>query len=106
MPKFLWQVSYTTQGVQGLLKEGGASRRDMVKNLTEAAGGKVEAFYYTFGEDDVIVIAELPDNATAAAVSLNVGASGAAEIRTTPLLEPEDIDAATKISVAYRAPGA
>lgn len=105
MAKYLWQVSYTTQGVQGILKEGGTSRRDLVKNITEAAGGKLEAFYYTFGEDDVIVIAELPDNATAAAVSLNVGASGAAEIRTTTLLEPEDIDAATKISVAYRAPG-
>lgn len=105
MAKYLWQVSYTTQGVQGILKEGGTSRRDLVKNITEAAGGKLEAFYYTFGEDDVIVIAELPDNATAAAVSLNVGASGAAEIRTTALLEPEDIDAATKISVAYRAPG-
>jgi uncharacterized protein with GYD domain len=105
MAKFLWRVSYTTQGVQGVLKEGGSSRRQLVTNLVEAAGGKVEVFYYTFGEDDVIVIAELPDNATAAAVSLTVGASGAAEIRTTALLEPEEIDAATKISVAYRAPG-
>ena len=106
MPKFLLQVSYTTQGVQGLLKEGGTSRRKLVENITEAVGGKVEAFYYAFGEDDVIVILDLPNSATAAAVSLNVGASGAAEIRTTPLMEPEDIDAATKISVAYRAPGA
>lgn len=105
MPKYLWRVSYTTQGVQGVLKEGGTSRREMVTRLVEAVGGKVEAFYYTFGEGDVIVIAELPDNVTAAAVSLNVGASGGAEISTTPLLDPEDIDKATKISVAYRAPG-
>jgi uncharacterized protein with GYD domain len=106
MPKFLLQVSYTTQGVQGLLKEGGTSRRKLVENITAAVDGKVEAFYYAFGDDDVIVILDLPDSATAAAVSLNVGASGAAEVRTTPLLEPADIDAATKISVAYRAPGA
>ena len=105
MPKYLLQVRYTTQGAQGLLKEGGSSRRDLVKNLTEAAGGKLEAFYYAFGEDDVIVIAEFPDNTTAMAVSLNVSASGGASIRTTQLLEPEEIDAATKISVAYRPPG-
>ena len=105
MPKYLLQVRYTTQGAQGLLKEGGSSRRDLVKNLTEAAGGKLEAFYFAFGEDDVIVIAEFPDNTTATAVSLNVSASGGASIRTTQLLEPEEIDAATKISVAYRAPG-
>jgi len=105
MPKYLWQASYTTQGVQGLLKEGGSSRRDLVTKLVESAGGKVEAFYYTFGADDVIVIAELPDSASAAAISLTVGASGAVQIRTTPLLEPEEIDAATKVSVAYRPPG-
>ena len=104
MPKYMWQVSYTTQGAQGLLEEGGSSRRDLVKNLTEAAGGKLEAFYFTFGEDDVVVIAELPDNTTATAVSLNVAASGGAAIRTTPLLEPEEVDAATTISVGA-APG-
>ena len=52
------------------------------------------------------MIAEFPDNTTATAVSLNVSASGGASIRTTQLLEPEEIDAATKISVAYRAPAA
>ena len=51
------------------------------------------------------MIAELPDNTTATAVSLNVAASGGAAIRTTPLLEPEEVDAATTISVGYRAPG-
>ena len=102
MPKYLFQVAYTAQGAQGLLKEGGTSRRDLVTKLTEAAGGRVEAFYFTFGADDVVVIAELPDHTSAAAVSLNVGASGGASIRTTPLLECEEIDAATKVSVAYR----
>jgi uncharacterized protein with GYD domain len=106
MAKFLWQVSYTTQGVQGLVKEGGSSRRAMVSDLVAGLGGTLEAFYYAFGDDDVYVIAELPDNVTAAAVSLAVGASGGARLRTVALVSPEEIDAATKKAVAYRAPGA
>ena len=78
MAKFLWQVSYTTQGVQGVVKEGGSSRRAMVNDLVAGLGGTLEAFYYAFGDDDVYVIADLPDNVTAAAVSLAVGASGGA----------------------------
>ena len=106
MAKFLWQVSYTTQGVQGLVKEGGSSRRAMVSDLVAGLGGTLEAFYYAFGDDDVYVIAELPDNVTAAAVSLAVGASGGARLRTVALVSPEEIDAATQKAVAYRAPGA
>jgi uncharacterized protein with GYD domain len=106
MAKYLWQVSYTTQGVQGVMKEGGSSRRAMVQDLVGGLGGTLEAFYYAFGDDDVYVIAELPDNVTAAAVSLAVGASGGARLRTVALVSPEEIDAATKKAVAYRAPGA
>ena len=106
MAKFLWQVSYTTQGVQGVVKEGGSSRRAMVNDLVAGLGGTLEAFYYAFGDDDVYVIADLPDNVTAAAVSLAVGASGGARLRTVALVTPEEIDAATQKAVAYRAPGA
>jgi uncharacterized protein with GYD domain len=106
MAKYLWQVSYTTQGVQGVMKEGGSSRRAMVQDLVGGLGGTLEAFYYAFGDDDVYVIAELPDNVTAAAVSLAVGAGGGARLKTVALVTPEEIDAATKKAVAYRAPGA
>jgi uncharacterized protein with GYD domain len=106
MAKYLWQVSYTTQGVQGVVKEGGSSRRAMVSDLVAGLGGTLEAFYYAFGDDDVYVIAELPDNVTAAAVSLAVGASGGARLKTVALVTPEEIDAATKKAVAYRPPGA
>jgi uncharacterized protein with GYD domain len=106
MPKYLWQASYTSEGVKGLVKEGGTSRRAAVEKLAAAAGGKLEAFYYAFGEDDVYVIAEAPDNASAAAISLAVAASGAVRIRTAVLLTPEEIDLAAKASVEYRPPGA
>ena len=106
MAKYLWQVSYTTEGLKGLLKEGGSSRAKAIKKLTEANGGKLEAFYFAFGDDDVYLIAELPGNVEASAISLAVGASGAARIKTIVLLEPSQVDAAAKSKVGYRPPGA
>jgi uncharacterized protein with GYD domain len=106
MPKYLWQVSYTAEGARGILKEGGTKRRELIADLVAQSGGTLESFYFEFGSDDVLVIADLPDEATAAAVSLSVGASGAASIRTTVLLAPEVLDEAASKSVGYRAPGA
>ena len=105
MSKFLWQVSYTAQGAQGLKKDGGSARRAAVQRLVEPAGGKLEAFYFALGEADVYVIAELPDTKTATAVSLAVNTAGAARLRTVVLLTPEEMDAAVKQGVEYRAPG-
>jgi uncharacterized protein with GYD domain len=106
MPKFLWQVSYTPQGAQGLQKDGGSARRAAVQRLTEQAGGKLESFYFALGESDAFVIADLPDVTTAAAVSLAVSAAGAARLRTIPLLSVEELDAAAKKTIDYRPPGA
>jgi uncharacterized protein with GYD domain len=106
MAKFLWQVSYTLQGAQGLQKEGGSGRRAAVQRLLEQAGGKLESFYFALGEADVYVLADLPDAKTAAAVSLAVNAAGAARLRTVMLVTPEEMDAAAKHPVEYRAPGA
>ena len=106
MAKYLWQVSYTIEGLKGLMKEGGSSRAAAIKRLVEDRGGKLEAFYFAFGDDDVYLIADLPNNIEASAISLTVGASGAAQVKTVVLLSPEDVDAATKVDVGYRPPGA
>jgi uncharacterized protein with GYD domain len=106
MPKFLWQASYTAQGVQGLQKEGATARRAAVQRLTEQAGGKLEAFYFAIGESDAYVIADLPDIATAVAVSVAVNAAGTVKLRTVRLLTPEEMDGALKKTVDYRPPGA
>ena len=71
MPKYLIQASYTTQGIQGLVGDSASGRRADVQEAVKAVGGKVEAFYYAFGPEDVIIILDLPDNITAAAVALN-----------------------------------
>ena len=105
MPKYLWQVSYSSDGVKGVVKEGGTSRRAEATNLVEALGGTLETFYYAFGDADVYVIADLPDSASAAAVSMTINAGGAVTLATVPLLDPSEIDDAAKKSVAYRPPG-
>lgn len=106
MAKYLFIGSYTAEGARGLLKEGGTSRRKVAEDVVGSLGGSVEAYYFGFGSDDFYLIADLPDHAAAAALSLTVGASGAVSVRTVVLMTPEDVDAATKRSVAYRAPGA
>jgi uncharacterized protein with GYD domain len=106
MPRYLFQVSYTHEGIQGIKKEGGSSRADLVGKMLADLGGSLEAYYFAFGEDDVVVIADLPDHVSAAAIGITVGASGAATTKTTVLLTPEEIDAASKKSVSYRPPGA
>ena len=106
MAKYMIQANYVGEGIKGLLKEGGSSRRDAVDKLLASVGGKVESFYYAFGDVDAYVIVEVPDNVTAAAVALTVGASGAVTLKTTVLMTPADVDQAIKKSPAYRAPGA
>jgi len=104
MPKFLAHCNYVGEGVKGLLKEGGSSRRAVVEKLVESMGGTVEAFYYAFGETDLYVIAELPDNESMTAVALMVAASGAIDIKTTVLITPEEIDEAVKKTPTYQPP--
>jgi uncharacterized protein with GYD domain len=105
MAKYLWQASYTLDGLHGLMKDGGTGRRAAVQKAVEGMGGKLETFYYAFGSDDVVAIVDLPDNVSAAAVALTVAAAGGATVETTVLITPEEIDAATKKSVDYRKPG-
>jgi uncharacterized protein with GYD domain len=105
MPKYLVQASYTQEGTRGLLKDGGTKRRAVVEQLITQLGGKLEGFYFGFGDADAVVIVDAPDNVTAVALSLAVNASGAVTLKTVPLLTPEEVDQATKKTVNYRAPG-
>jgi uncharacterized protein with GYD domain len=105
VPRYLIIANYTAQGEQGLLSKGGSVRRASVTEMVEKLGGRVDTFDFAFGEDDVFVTAELPDNVTAAAIGLAVGASGLTTARTVVLLTPEEIDAAAAKHAEYRGPG-
>jgi uncharacterized protein with GYD domain len=105
MAKYLIKANYKTKGTKGLMKEGGSARRTAVKQLIESLGGKLESFYYAYGDTDLYVICDLPDAGAGLALSLAVNASGAVNISTTPLIAAEEIDAAAKKVPSYRAPG-
>lgn len=105
MPKYMIHASYTVAGVKGLQSKGGSSRREAIAEMLEGLGGSLESMYFAFGDADVVVIADLPDNEAATAVALTVNAAGGAATRTWVLLTPEEVDAAAKLSVSYRAPG-
>jgi uncharacterized protein with GYD domain len=105
MPKYLVVATYTADGVKGVIKDGGSKRRQAAEAALKSVGGKLESFYFAFGEHDAYVIVEAPDNVSIAAASLAIGASGAVKTTTTVLLTPEEIDQATRKTATYQAPG-
>jgi len=105
MPKFLIQGSYTFEGLKGLQKDKASGRKAAVSAAAEAAGGKLDAIYYCLGQDDVIVIVDLPDAVAATALSVTASASGLVHTKTTALLTVEEADRALAKSVSYRPPG-
>ena len=105
MPKYLFEASYTQEGVKGVQSAGGSSRRDAVAHVAESVGGSLESFHFAFGDRDAYVIVDLPDNESATAVALTVNAAGGASVKTVVLLTPEQVDDAAKRSVDYRPPG-
>lgn len=105
MPKYLIEAAYTAEGFQGLIRDKASGRRAAVARALEAVGGKIEALFYAFGDHDVIVLADVPDNVTAAAVSVRVSASGLVRTKITPLLTVEETDQALQKTIDYRPPG-
>ena len=106
MAKYLVTGNYTATGLAGLAKDKASGRKAAVAAAMKALGGKLETIYYAFGSTDVFVTCDLPDNVSAAALSLAVGASGLVKITTTALLTVDEVDAALDKVVKYRAPGA
>jgi uncharacterized protein with GYD domain len=110
MPHYLYQMSYSRDAVKALLANP-TDREAAARELTEAAGGKLKGFYFTFGSNDVLVIVEAPNDAAVAAVSLAVAASGAAShgAITKLLTAQEGMEAmklAGKVTGSYHPPAA
>jgi len=106
VPKYMFTAVLTAEGVAGIVAEGGATRVEVLTRAIETLGGSVEAFYFAFGDIDAVVVADLPDNETAAAFALETAASGRLSVSTTVLITPEEIDQARKKESGWRAPGA
>ncbi len=105
MAKYMLLVNYTLDGVKGLKAEGGSARVAAATELIEGLGGKVESFYFAFGDTDAYVIADFPDSVSVVAAGLTVGAGGGATARTVVLVTPAEADAAVAKQTTYRPPG-
>ena len=106
MPFYLLQASYSTQATAAMIKSP-QDRAAAVRPVIERMGGKLHGLWLSFGEYDAIVIAEMPDNVSAAAVAMAVGSSGGVSAyRTTPLLTTAEAMEAMKKAggVGYQPP--
>jgi uncharacterized protein with GYD domain len=104
MPRFLNIGKYSPEAAKTIMATGGTARRTNLENMVSGLGGRLESMDFAFGSDDVFVIADLPDNKTAAAVTLTVSGTGLSNTRTVVLLTPEDLDETAKIHPDYRPP--
>ena len=105
MAKYLVCANYIGDGIQGLINEGGSSRRTVIEKLATSLGGKLDCVYYAFGEFDIYMIIDVPDRESMAALSLKASASGLVRMQCIVLMTPEEIDDAVKKTSEYRAPG-
>ena len=106
MPSYMVQVAYTSEGWAAQMKNP-QNRIEAVRPAIEALGGKIVAAYYSFGEYDLTVITEMPDNTAAAAFAIAAAAGGSVKaFKTTSLMTvDEGLDAVRKASQSsYRPP--
>jgi uncharacterized protein with GYD domain len=103
--KYLLEGSYTAEGIKGVLREGGTGRRAAITKALKTVGGKVDSMYYAFGDTDVYVTIDAPDNISVATLVMSVAATGTISVKTTVLLTVEEMDQAAKKSFAYRGAG-
>jgi uncharacterized protein with GYD domain len=105
MPKYLVEASYTSEGLKNLQKDRAEGRTAAIRTAVESIGGKLESIYWCLGERDAVLIVDVPDVASGAALALAASASGLVRTRTTPLLTADELDAALSKAVKYRPPG-
>lgn len=105
MPKFLIQASYTAEGLQGLRKDGASGRQAAVVAAVQSVGGKLESMHYALGDEDVIMLVDLPDVRAAAALSVAAMGSGAVRSRATALLTIAEMDQALATRPDFHPPG-
>jgi uncharacterized protein with GYD domain len=105
--KYLWTAEYSGTGAAGAIKDGGTGRKAAIEGLVGSVGGSIEACYFSAVGAGVVLIVDIPDQASATAVLFTIQASGAiGATSVTPLLTSSELDAAMKMSPAYRPPGA
>lgn len=105
MPKYLVQGCYTTEGLNGLLKDKASGRKAAVQAAVKSMKAKLECLYFGVNGSDIVMLVDAPDNVSVTSLTVTVMSSGAVDLVVTPLLTVEEMDAALAMSPKYRAPG-
>jgi uncharacterized protein with GYD domain len=105
MAKYLAGITYTAEGLKGLMAQGGTARVEASREFLASAGGSLESFYFALGSDDAYIVCDLPDNVAAAATAMAAGATGMVVNRMVALLTAEEVDQAAATRLTYQAPG-
>lgn len=106
MAKYLIKVSYSPEGIKGVMAKGGSARVQAIERLASGVGGSVEAVYFAFGADDLIAIVEAPSHQAMAAIAGHVSQTGAlSSYETVVLLTPAELDEAANMTLEYTPPG-
>jgi uncharacterized protein with GYD domain len=104
--KYLYRLQYNKPGLDGTLKEGFAAREAYFRKAVERLGGTTEAAYWAYGDVDVFVIVDIPEQEKATSLALALAETGSYRLTTTTLLTAAEMDAAARHMPSYRAPGA
>ena len=107
MAKYLIEGRYTSEGLKGLAREGSSRRRANIAKTIESAGGKLEAIYFAFGDADFYIILDVPDNVSAAALSVVANRSGFVTSKIIVLMSTEEMDQAfgKTVTIEFLPPG-
>ncbi|MBW8271517.1 GYD domain-containing protein [Caldovatus aquaticus] len=108
MPHYLMCCNYTSAQIRALT-ESPQDREAAARQVVEGFGGRLKGFFFAFGAYDVVLVAEFPDNESAAACSMRVsGGGGFSRFETHPLMTAQEalraMEKAKGAAVAYRPP--
>jgi uncharacterized protein with GYD domain len=96
MPHYLQQVAYSREGWEAVVANP-QNRIEAVRPAVEKLGGRIESAWFSFGDYDIVVITEMPDNVSAAAIAMAFAAGGACKsVQTTPLISADEAIQALK----------
>lgn len=107
MPLYMVRVGYTPDSWAKQMQKP-VNREEALKPSVRALGGRIISFYYAFGKDDVVLIVNMPDNKSVAALAIAAAAGGAlTHINTTPLMTVNEAMSAMRLSkkAKYSPPG-
>jgi uncharacterized protein with GYD domain len=106
MPKFMIAGSLSAEGIKGLQKDTAAGREAAITTACASLGGKLEAIYFALGQDDFLLVVDLPSQIQVTALTVRSGASGMfSAVRTVPLMTVAEMDQALAETANYRPPG-